>query len=90
MTTGQRLAPYTGTVATDPGKVDIDPMMPLGNAHPSGAWNWPAANGNAAATTSTTQTLDPDTAGGNLWKGAHGPEDLNPEDRAYRRQYAVD
>ena len=34
--TGQWLAPYTNTVATDPGKLDVDHMVPLGNAHVSG------------------------------------------------------
>ena len=31
--TGQWLAPYSNAVVTDPGKVDIDHMVPLGNAH---------------------------------------------------------
>ena len=35
MTSGQWLAPYTNTVVTDPGKLDIDHMVPLGNAHDS-------------------------------------------------------
>ena len=38
VTAGQWLAPYTGTVVTDPGKLDVDHMVPLGNAHASGAW----------------------------------------------------
>ena len=37
VTAGQWLAPYTETVVTDPGKLDIDHMVPLGNAHDSGA-----------------------------------------------------
>ena len=39
---GQWLAPYTSTVVTDPGKLDVDHMVPLGNAHDSGAWQWSA------------------------------------------------
>ena len=36
--TGEWLALYNNTVVTDPGKLDIDHMVPLGNAHGSGAW----------------------------------------------------
>ena len=34
---GEWLSPYSNTVVTDPGKLDIDHMVPLGNAHASGA-----------------------------------------------------
>lgn len=37
---GEWLAPYTNTVVTDPCKLDVDHMVPLGNAHASGAWRW--------------------------------------------------
>ena len=36
------LAPYTGTVVTDPSQPDINHMVPLGNARTSGASNWSA------------------------------------------------
>ena len=42
VSSGQWLAPYSGTVVTDPGKLDIDHMVPLRNAHLSGAWQWSA------------------------------------------------
>ena len=35
---GEWLAPYTNTIVTDPGRLDVDHMVPLGNAHDSGAW----------------------------------------------------
>ena len=37
VTSSQWLAPYTNTVVTDPGKLDIDHMVPLQNAHRSSA-----------------------------------------------------
>ena len=37
VSSGQWLAPYTGTVVTDPSKLDVDHMVPLGNAHASSA-----------------------------------------------------
>ena len=39
---GQWLAPYTGSAVTNPRSLDIDHMVPLGNSHDSGAWNWSA------------------------------------------------
>ena len=42
VSSGQWLAPYTSTIVTDPGKLNNAHMVPLGNAHQSGAWNWSA------------------------------------------------
>ena len=46
---GEWLAPYTSTVVTDPSKLDVDHMVPLGNAHDSGAWRWSAQQEDAEA-----------------------------------------
>ena len=35
---GEWLAPYSSAIVTDPGRLDVDHMVPLGNAHDSGAW----------------------------------------------------
>ena len=42
VTTGEWLAPYSNTIVTDPSRLDVDHMVPLGNAHDSGAWDWSA------------------------------------------------
>ena len=37
---GEWDGPYTGEQFTDPSDLDIDHMVPLGNAHRSGGWAW--------------------------------------------------
>lgn len=39
---GRWTDPYTGDVFTDPGELDIDHLVPLAEAHRSGADRWPA------------------------------------------------
>ena len=91
VTSGEWLAPYTGTVVTDPGKLDIDHMVPLGNAHASGASNWSASQRERYANyLDDLQHLIAVTASANSSKGARGPEEWKPEDRSYWCQYAVD
>ena len=91
VTTGQWLAPYTGTVVMDPGKLDVDHMVPLGNAHVSGAWRWNAAQREGYANhLADPQHLIAVTASANRSKGARGPEEWKPDDRSYWCQYAVD
>ena len=89
--TGQWLASYTNTVVTDPGKLDIDHMVPLGNPHQSGAWDWPAERKELYANyLDDTQHLIAVTASANRSKGARGPDQWKPEDRSYWCQYAID
>jgi len=40
VTGGEWIDPYTGTVVTDAGLLDIDHLVPLEEAHLSGAWAW--------------------------------------------------
>ena len=89
--TGQWLAPYTNTVVTDPGKLDVDHMVPLGNAHQSGAWGWPAERKEFYANyLDDTQHLIAVTASANRSKGARPPDEWKPEDESYWCQYAID
>ena len=91
VTAGQWLAPYTNTVVTDPGKLDIDHMVPLGNAHDSGAWRWTSQQREQYAHhLDDPQHLIAVTASANRSKGARGPENWKPEDRSYWCQYATD
>ena len=88
---GQWLAPYTGTVVTDPSKLDVDHMVPLGNAHHSGAWEWSAERREQYANyLDDPQHLIAVTASANRSKGARGPEDWRPDDGSYWCQYAID
>ena len=88
---GQWLAPYTDTVVTDPSKLDVDHMVPLGNAHDSGAWQWSANRREQYANyLDDPQHLIAVTASANRSKGARGPDQWKPEDQTYWCQYAVD
>ena len=89
--TGEWLAPYTGTMVTNPGKLDMDHMVPLANAHASGAWNWSAQRREQYANfLGDPQHLIAVTASANRSKGARGPEAWKPEDQSYWCQYAID
>ena len=88
---GEWLAPYSNTIVTDPGRLDVDHMVPLGNTHDSGAWQWSANRREQYANyLEDPQHLIAVTASANRSKGARGPEQWKPEDRTYRCQYATD
>ena len=89
--TGRWLAPYSATVVTDPGDLDVDHMVPLANAHQSGAWDWTSDRKELYANyLERPEHLIAVTARANRSKGARGPDRWKPEDRTYWCQYAID
>ena len=75
---GEWLAPYTNTIVTDPGRLDVDHMVPLGNAHDSGAWQWSTNRREQHANyMEDPQHLIAVTASANRSKGARGPDNGN-------------
>ena len=83
--------PYTGQTFTEASDVDIDHLVPLKNAHVSGAWQWDEARkedyANSIATDFHLIAVDKSS---NRAKGAKGPEEWQPPDETYRCQYAQD
>ena len=89
--TGRWTGPYTGEVVEDPGKLDVDHMVPLANAHVSGAHEWSAERKELYANSlSYPGHLIATTASANRSKGRKGPEEWRPPDRTYWCRYAMD
>ena len=91
MAGGEWLTPYSNFIVTDPSRLNVDHMVPLRNAHDSGASAWSAEDKERYANyLSDPQHLIAVTASANRSKGARGPEDWKPQESAYWCQYAVD
>ena len=88
---GQWITPYSAATVTDPSDLDVDHMVPLANAHASGAWDWPPERKERFANyLDDPQHLIAVTASANRSKGARGPDEWKPEDQTYWCRYAVD
>ena len=86
---GQWFGAFTGVYVEEPGDVDIDHMVPLKNAHLSGAWSWnPSMKEEYANYLGEENHLIAVTAGANRSKGARGPEEWMPPDETYWCEYA--
>ena len=89
--TGQWLTPYSAATVSVPRELDVDHMVPLGNAHESGSWNWPSERKERFANyLDDPQHLIAVTARANRSKGAKGPDRWKPEEQTYWCQYAID
>jgi hypothetical protein len=82
---------YTGKVVTDPRRLDIDHLVPLGNAARSGGQSWDAATKRRYANDlEYPEQLIAVIASANRAKGDRGPERWMPPDPTYRCTYLRD
>ena len=89
--TGEWLDPFTGDILTSARDLDVDHMVPLSNAHRSGAWAWDDARRRAFANDlSYANHLIAVTNSVNRAKSDQGPERWKPPDESYWCQYARD
>ena len=89
--TGEWLDPFTGDILTSARDLDVDHMVPLSNAHRSGAWAWDDARRRAYANDlSYANHLIAVTNSVNRSKSDQGPEWWKPPDESYWCQYARD
>ena len=86
---GQWYDPYTDLTFTVAADLDVDHMVPLANAHASGAWRWNDAERRAYANDQVDEHhLIAVQAAANRSKGSRGPEDWLPPNVAHYCDYA--
>ena len=89
--TGKWLDPFTGSVVTEAGRLDVDHMVPLFHAHISGGWAWDAERRrDYANSTEDPSHLIAVTAEVNRAKGGRGPDEWKPPNEDYWCAYATD
>ncbi|WP_200338623.1 HNH endonuclease family protein [Rhodovibrio sodomensis] len=85
---GLWIDPYTGARLTDPSDLHVDHIVPLAEAHRSGAHRWSHAKRKAYANDlEDPRSLIAVSAGANMSKGADDPAHWLPENRSYRCTY---
>jgi hypothetical protein len=91
VTGGTWTDPYSGTTLSDPSKIDVDHMVPLKNAHNSGAWAWSAQRKQDYANFLDDPVhLIAVSASENRRKGDKGPDRYLPPSTDYQCQYVQD
>ena len=89
--TGRWFGVFDGHHLENAGHVDVDHMVPLRNAHVSGAWAWnPAMKEEYANYLEDDAHLIAVASRANRSKGARGPEEWKPPDETYWCEYATD
>ena len=88
---GTWLSWYDGMVTSDASRLDIDHMVPLAEAHSSGAWRWNSSQRTAYA----NDLLHPEalaavSASSNRSKGSRDPSEWRPSDASAWCRYATD
>jgi hypothetical protein len=85
---GQWNDPYTGKIFREPRQLDVDHVVPLKNAHESGAWRWSAEKRQDYANyLIDNRHLLAVNGSENRKKGAKGPDEYMPPDPAFRCDY---
>jgi hypothetical protein len=85
---GQWLDPYTGQIFTDPSDLDIDHVVPLAEAHRSGASHWlPQLRTQFANDLLFPGSLIAVSASANRSKGDRDPADWLPPNPAFQCDY---
>ena len=88
---GGWVGPYTGREVSSPGDLDVDHMVPLENAHRSGAWAWDRDRKREYANYLLYEDhLIATTSGANRSKASKGPEEWRPPLESYWCDYATD
>lgn len=88
---GQWLDPYSGQIVTSAGELDVDHMVPLENAHLSGAWNWTAERREAYANfLDDPGHLLAVSAAENRSKGEKAPDEFLPSNTDFHCEYVED
>ena len=87
--TGNWWDSFTGKKFNDPGKLDIDHLVPLKEAHQSGAYAWDQAKRKAFANElKDSKHLIAVAASANRSKGAKDPAEWLPPNKAFWKKYA--
>lgn len=86
---GTWVDPYTGRTFTNARDLDVDHVVPLKHAHEAGGWLWDAERKRAYANDlSFRGHLVAVAASANRQKGAKGPDEWKPSNRAHWCDYA--